>query len=60
MKTECYSYSGNCPCINCNNNCCSESTDEYGLTDTEKLCRKARKHCEKCALSAKENEHDGE
>ena len=49
MKTRCYSLNGTCPCLACNRNCCEESTDEYEITDTEKLCGPAREHCERCA-----------
>ena len=57
MKTKCYSYSGNCPCGNCDKDCCLVGgiADCGGMTDTEKLCKKARDYCEKCA---KENNFD--
>lgn len=58
MKTKCYSHNGNCPCIDCPENCCIDNTDESDMTDTEKLCQKAKEYCEKCALLAKENEHE--
>lgn len=63
MIIKCYSYSGDCPCLDCDDFCCEESTENYGLTDTEKLCEKAKEHCEKCALrfgniSDKENENE--
>ena len=51
MITKCYSYSGNCPCVDCDMNCCEESTDEHDWTDTEKLCAEARKYCEACAIA---------
>lgn len=48
MITICRSYSGNCPCLNCEKECCIQSHSEK--TDTEKLCDKAKAYCEKCAL----------
>ena len=46
MITKCYSYSGNCPCIKCNKNCCADMGNK---TDTEKLCNKAKEYCESMA-----------
>lgn len=46
MLLQCYSYSGECPCVFCEKNCCINSTDENGLTDTEKLCSRAKEYCE--------------
>lgn len=45
MITKCYSTSG-CPCLECEKECCIESGE---FTDTEKLCDKARMHCEECS-----------
>ena len=55
MKTKCYSRSGDCPCIDCPDNCCIDNSDENDMTDTEKLCDQAKEYCEKCALLAKED-----
>jgi hypothetical protein len=45
MLTECYSISGNCPCLDCDRFCC------FGKkTDTEELCDRAREYCEGCAI----------
>ena len=55
MITKCYSSNGKCPCLECEKNCCEESTDRISLTDTEKLCEAAREHCERCAMKAGEN-----
>ena len=48
MITECYSKN-KCPCLKCGKECCVTHETEQGLTDTEKLCYKARVHCERCA-----------
>lgn len=45
MITECYSQK-DCPCVKCGKSCCITNATELGLTDTEKLCDKARVHCE--------------
>lgn len=45
MITQCRSTNG-CPCRECGKGCCQD----MWLTDTEKLCDKAREHCERCAL----------
>lgn len=50
MITNCHSYSGNCPCLNCDKECCFQSRSEIGKTDTEKLCATAKEYCEKCVL----------
>lgn len=49
MLTDCYSYGDGCPCLNCDEMCCL-----HGITDTEKLCDRAREHCERCALEHEE------
>lgn len=55
MLTECCSYDGKCPCLECDDNCCIENNNECDfMTDTEKLCEKAREHCEKCAKENKQ------
>ena len=51
MITECYSYTGNCPCLRCKKRCCIEDP-----IDTEKLCDKAREYCEACASKHAERE----
>lgn len=58
MKTKCHSRSGNCPCVGCHLNCCIESEDEQGLTDTEKLCDEARSYCEACGIDEEDAEDD--
>ena len=45
MLTECYSFGGKCPCLECEKSCCL-----HKKTDTEKLCDEAREYCEKVAL----------
>lgn len=56
MKTKCYSYMGKCPCMLCKKYCCGTKADDNGLTDTEKLCDKAREYCESCAIEHKQKE----
>ena len=51
MITTCYSYDGECPCINCDKRCCID-LEHNGMIDTEKLCDKAKEHCEKCTQEA--------
>ena len=46
MITRCYSYNESCPCVHCQKTCCSD----MDVTDTDKLCKEAKEHCEKCAL----------
>ena len=58
MKTICYSYDGNCPCLNCDKQCCIQWAS--GIVDTEKLCDKAKEHCEKSALEYKEQAKNDE
>ena len=41
--TECHSYSS-CPCLKCGDFCCLHMGDNV---DTEKLCERAKRHCEK-------------
>lgn len=56
MITECYSFTRECPCFNCEKNCCIE-TEINGMTDTEKLCDKAKEYCEARALKCAKQEY---
>lgn len=40
---ECWSSSGMCPCLKCEEYCCVEDEE---VVDTEKLCKTAREYCE--------------
>lgn len=39
---KCKSYSGECPCVDCEEYCCCIES----ATDTEKLCKSAKEYCE--------------
>lgn len=55
-SNRCYSYGGNCPCLECDKFCCQMSWK----IDTEKLCDKAREHCERCVLEKQSEVTDNE
>ena len=40
---DCFSYE-NCPCLDCDKHCCVEME----VVNTDKLCERARIHCENC------------
>lgn len=52
---ECGHYSGECPCLTCNEECvaCQVAPDGYAV-DTDRLCKRAREYCE----SGRENDYD--
>lgn len=52
---ECGHYSGEFPCLTCNEECaaCQVAPDGYAV-DTDRLCNRAREYCE----SGRENDHD--
>lgn len=44
---HCFHYSGECPCLDCDKDCCSNYHDSEGNTiDTDLLCAKAKEYCE--------------
>ena len=44
---QCGHYSGECPCIDCGKECCTNYCDSDGNTvDTDILCAKAKAYCE--------------
>lgn len=52
---ECGHYSGECPCLTCNEECaaCQVAPDGYAV-DTDRLCKRAREYCE----SGRKDSHD--
>ena len=54
---ECGHYSGECPCLTCNEECaaCQVAPDGYAV-DTDRLCKRARKFRGKILCNWEETE----